>query len=535
MSLKDNLRQIYRSVQFSAASEPPLIANRSGTHLYVKKQGWCSFSDRLLGRKSENVPRALIHTHNLLLKHLHQVEAHCKQYQDYLNKSGKGYFVKESDYFTARKSITTWNRWSAPSFKELMQNGHFTKLEPLLSKCFPNTEKSQLQALFAPQTAIQVCQMQNVIDLEGISGGTLPLMIFKKIMRHKPLNTTDSNELDKWIWKINKAKPHPMDVHKAFIALAEQYQKKEERSSGKKPNPFMVEFSLQEKGLSIFQSEDPDHIQWRQQLQKGASIPLDNSSIILGDELHPTHLGSDKTRVFTIEGQPDRVALIAHNTTILPLRDLKMRLSYNFGLDPALVFDISSDGKVAVMERLIPINSIAWTSHNGQLSPADAPIVNAIADFIDKLVKKKQTPQDFSTAFLMLNANHQLKTLRPATKGPFDFTALEDFVLECSGNNLTVFQTLMTKSGLARHPVANFYADLLKTTLKKDPIKTDDLAAIYRIQDIKVVDRAALFVDKVNALKMQMQIASRDVPSKKIDETIIANYLNTKGANTLWV
>ena len=284
------------------------------------------------------------------------------------------------------------------------------------------------------------------------------------------------------------------------------------------------------------------HLTWRQKLEKGCKFRLNHSEIILDEELFPKRSGSDQTRAYAIQGQTERVALIAQNCMALPLRDLRMRKENHLGITPALFLDISSDGRIAVVERLNALNTIEWTSTDDHLSPNDEATVDVLGKLIQGFIKQNFIPSNFSPTWLMYNQQLQLKFLKPSAKQPFDFNAMEDFVLECAAGNSIIFRELMKKSGLITHAAAKFYRSIVSNTLNAEATAADDLAGIYRISDPKVVDRAAILAGQINALKEKLKLEFRPLHPKllpkqlndKINQTIYTKYLANKTAGTLW-
>lgn len=158
------------------------------------------------------------------------------------------------------------------------------------------------------------------------------------------------------------------------------------------------------------------------------------------------------------------------------------------------------------------------------------------------MVKERQTPLGFTPAMLMINSEGEMAALKPLKAGPFDFNALEDFTLRCSGGDKELFRVLMEESGLGSCEAARFYDDALKMYLLGNAIPVEDLAGIYKISDPKVVDRCGVLLDAVKTLKAALYPKLRalfpdESPStfgKRINEAILAGKRASATAGFLW-
>lgn len=537
--LEGNLRSIYRVVKSPPHEDLQLNSNFSSTTITVSKNVWKRILPSDKAESTAKVPpkvaKALVNTHNLFLSRLHEVEGDFENYKTYLTRCGKGYSPKESEReacLTSRRNITAWNR-ATSAFVKLMQSQDYPKLENLLKSAFPRLQNPDLLQLFAPVQAVEIAKAQKVIDLEGVTAGPLPLSIFKKIMKEKPLNALEEKEVGKWAQKVNRSQVKLKHLHRALDYLAKFY--------GKESKTHFLESSLQDHGLTIFQQEDPKHMKWVSGIKSGTKVRMKDREIILGEEIHPKHLRRQKTHVYHIEGEPGHVAVISCNSEILILRDLKMHETRQV-LKPVLILEVSEDRKVVIMEKCEALSSLKWTSSAEGISLQDAPTLSLIAAFLAKLVHEKQTPMHFSPDYLMLDGQGELKILKPGIRGDFDFTAIEEFILNCSSGNASVFQYLMAESGLTKHPAAHFYEDLIQTALKEENISAEDLAAIHLITDPKIVDNATALIDQITALKKTVlsqlfdAFPQKDPKSigKSVNESIISIQKAKKCCGILW-
>lgn len=566
MTLTNNLRELYRAFNSPMESRLPLVADPFGIRIYSTKcrlgRLWCWFYKTLHFLNSrdpsqKNLHRAILRTHQLFQTQLSKVIPHLDLYQGYLTKKGKEYPVSESDYFPARRQITKWNADAGP-FLTIMRSQSFSwKRTTAMGKQPTGVDELQLcqQIVTSGKTLtpgksyplaqrindLQACQ--KIIDLEGITKGPLPIEIFKKILRGKVITAASSKEIHKWIAELNKMQPKIAQLHQALEAVSRQLKKKNETDVEQKNSLHKLELYLEDNGCTLFQTNDADHLAWRQSLSAGARLSLNGDMITFDEEIHGCKFVGDQTRVYTLKEHPNKVAIIAHNKVALALRDARLRAGNIFNFQPALLLDIANDGSVALMEKLRPLSTLKWTSKGKNISSEDAPFANELVAFITSLVKQNITPSHLSSSYFMLDNEHHIKVIRPVVNQPFNYNLIEDFVVECAAGNLTVFQFLMTKSGLATHTIAGYYTDLVSGHITKgEKISPGDLAGIHKIGDGKIVTRAIALIKQIGMLKQEIYTTLRasqksensTALNAKINRALLACRTAHKSAGTLW-
>lgn len=544
MTLKSNLQEIYYAAQAHGNTALPLVANYSGTHIYDATRGWgrlwlwiynvtAWFTTHDL--RLEKLKQAILHTHKLFHTQLTNTLPHISAYQTYLKQAGNGYEPKEYDYHNARKQITIWNSSTRP-FLHLIKKHSHPYLNNLLHFCFEDKFTSPTK-LFTTPSQLRLRQYLKIIDLEGISQGPLPLYIFKKIMRKKPLNSFENKELDRWIKKINGLKIPVHILHKGLSSLCLQYKKPSETHS-----PEKLELSLEERGCTILQCDDPKHLKWRQKAKKDTSFQIDQKQLTLKSELFPTSnkATQDVTHAYAVDNDA-YIALIAQNRAALGLRNLKHTSANTCGIECASFIGITKDERIGLLERLKPIDSKQWTSTESKINPQDTPLITALSDLLKAMVQQNLTISPLSLDTLMIDKNGRLKSTKPLKELPFDFNAIDDFLRACSGNNTTIFEHLLKLSGLPTHPTALFYRDIVSNAVLGETIAADDLAGIHKIADPQVVDRGTILAKQIATLHAQLHMKLRkDYPQtdpqslqKKIGETILTCYDCSKSYGTL--
>lgn len=557
--LRDNFQEIYCAIHTSNQISLPLVANYSGTRIYVSTQGWgrlwtwfYHFTSWLIGNdsRSDKLQRAMIHTHVVFQKQVALVNVHLNEYQKYLEQAGKGYAVKESKVSNARHAITNWNAAIGP-FIKMLQTLPDPIMQKLLLQCFEKIFlKEEITNLFFPLTLKALFTCQKIINLEGITQGPLPLFTIKKILKGKEIDTLDQKTMDKWIKKINKSSVSASKLHQAIMGICMHYEKSFNLETAvsklnkgvKKLDPLLLEIFLEDKGCTAFQKSDPKHIQWQQCLEKGSKIMYSDpkEELILGYEVRSNVLKADNTHVFQIENNDKLVAIIAQNKVVLPIKQ-RRQMEIGFGISPASFLSISPDGKFALMEHLNPISSYKWISTNECIVPEDFPILNALANLLKELVKRNQGLSNFSPNFVMFDKEHHLKAIKPMLKQPFNFNHLENFAWESAAGNLTIFKFLMTTSGLAAHSASKFYYEIIKSALKGDMVSVPDLAGIYKIGDYQIVERADKLAKDVLLLRQELfSTIQKLIPSlnahlldTKITEAILSCHKVTCAAGFL--
>jgi hypothetical protein len=244
----------------------------------------------------------------------------------------------------------------------------------------------------------------------------------------------------------------------------------------------------------------------------------------------------EQFRVFEVEGDNSCLAVIPHNRA-----NLQMRLHLKTQKDLAEILSISSDGRIALMERLEPIPRSGWKSKE-KIAPEDIPMLNALAEPVKWFIATQKTPSPFVADFLMIDKNMRLKTIQPLKKGEFDFNTLEVFFKDIANGNLTVFKYLITSSGLTEHSTAKFYTRFIEKILNHEDFAANDLGGIYQVSDHKVIDRAITLGKEILDLEKDIYtsylIAHPNENIKSLEKRLkgqIVKYLKeTKTSSFLW-
>lgn len=515
--LNANIQEIYHATQASDR-KVALVASWSGKQIFYAKKGWGRFwrwiyrvAEFLTGKdqRLEKLKKAMVLTQALFKKQITIVLQALHKYQTYFRNASNEYPVDENRVFGSRDILRKWNPSTAP-FVRMMEESFSPRLEYLLRYCFgKDLSSQQIYDLFAtpPKDLLRTCK--HIVDLEGVSRGPLPLAVCKKILRGKVLNGIDNKKLDRWVKKIDSYPDSTFFAHRGIVAIA-QLNKKigNEEAENNHLNASYLEICLEDRGCKTFNQEDSRHLLWRGQLKQGQKLYVKDVEVILGKEINPSAADLDRTRVFSLVNYTDKVLLIAHNRAVLGIRQMRQRNGNPFGILPAQIEEVSEDGRIALMERLFPLDAKKWTSKE-VISAEDAHALEPLIELMKSFEAKNITPSNFSPSSLMLDAKFQLRSLKPMKSTLFDFNALEDFVSQCAAGNDVVFKHVMCRSGLSNHDAAKFYYESIKGAFQGEATTAEDLGGIYRIKDPKVIDRSAGLIKEVLDLQKKVLAKAR--------------------------
>lgn len=537
-TLQDNFQEIYHAAHNSETGNLALVANYSGTRIYDATKGWgrlwswfYQLASPILGKTTrlEKIKTAIEHTQTIFNRHLCLITSHVKEYENYLHKLSKGYEVSELQIFSSRSAITSWNAATKP-FIKLLKDVKYENLRQIFNFSLGNPDFHRFKIV------------QKIINFEGILHAPLPLEVFEKGARGKKLSDSDFKLLRHWIQSINYSGCTLHCLHGTLQAIIEELNLQQLPDCDAKADLLKLEILLQANGCKLFEKEDPKYMRWRESLQKGAEIPFNGSYLILGEQIGKKVVGIDHFLVFEIQNNPHHVLIVGHHQSALALRQEQHRLEQTEKLDPIPFVGIYDEGRWALMPKLTSLPKIKWVSTGRTIAKEDEKYLRPISELVKWFVEGNYTPQNFSPNSLMFDSAGQIKLLKPAPKGPFDFNALQDFILRCAAGNLTVFQYLMTLSGLDKHACAKFYQQIIAHALQGKMAAPHVLAGIYAIGDHKIVDRGAVLQQEVvNSKNRCITALAEHFPDKTpnelekvVSDLFIQKYVQSKAAGILW-
>lgn len=551
--LNNNLREIYNAAHDKNVEKMQLVSDFSGTRVYHASSGWgrlwkwfFNAVDFVFGTdlKLKKLNMAMKKTQKIFQEHLVNTRTHLKTYRSYLEKKSIGISLNEKKYHMARRKITSWNRATAPFIQAFLyeSNEKVSKVTArFFSGAFFDDNSSDLQSLST---------LQHLIDLEGYLHKPLPLELFVKLACGKKPKDKDLKNIGEWIRQHNKKKS-PLSIRPFHLALKSLFvdMKKYEffknqltTTPGKNSDLVRIEMALSELGLKIFTQKDPVHIKWRSGLKPGSVLQYSGEAITLGEQLGKKDSKKDNNLIFSIQGDPDKVIVIGINQAILELKK-KVDEEDSWCLHSAECIGIASSGDFAIYERLQgSLENHTWVTNKGWVDHQDSDILTPIQNMLKWMIKQDLTPQRLNLKFLRFDKKGRLKYGKVFLPRGFDYTALEDFVFQCSKGNKTIFSYLMDHSGLYFHPYRTFYNKMLQNALDDKETNTANIAAFEKVSDPRVEDKGELLYQQVvemkeNCLKnilIDYVVPDVDKLEKTIRKELLYYYNSNKLSGTLW-
>jgi hypothetical protein len=565
-SLKSNLQEIYAAAH---STQPSLIANVQGTRIYVSTKGigrlWTCFykfvgifkPNAVTSAKERILKKALDKTHAKFQQKLHSVEPYLKEYQEYLHSACHGYIftgdVKKVNQ--SRWKITNWNDATLPFLKLLHQQKN-VKLLQFFQKYFPPAPNQPTPSIFSPELLTQCSQEQSVIDLEAILQSSMPFDAFGRIWRGQH---QDEAQLKRCIRVIRQRQDEiPSNLFhealKSMIELDALQNPKEIQSK-----LAHLEVMLIDEGCkNIFIKDDEQHLAWRDALKQGDRITCNGKTITLGQQIGMPRL-HDKTVLFEVQGDPESLVMIKVNRALHGIKNElqnKLNDSSNGTYKIIPYKEIDTNGSCALVPRLyMTLDNITWktTPNANEVFKADKAKFNSLCELIKNMRKNQITPQSFSSTALMFDRQERLWFFKAPQEGPFDFNAIQDFVLKVSNNNLTIFQQLMHASGMDSHPIAQVYQQVVEEALKDtnhenivNIVQRSNIDDTYNFSTPKILKdpiqyRAQQLYNEVVAMKQRcsedLQRTRGVTPAaaaKTTSKDLLKAYKNTKAAGILW-
>lgn len=543
--VRDNFQEICHAAGPSREGGIHLVANFSGTRIYDSRVGWgrlwrwfYDIAEAITGKDYRFIKFkcAVLRTHHLFHIALQHLSKHLGSYDAYMKQVGSGYDVRENEVHHSRQAITLCYRSFFP-FIKLLRGKPNPKLMKIFQACFPHKKQSkEMLGLWLTPDINKLEAAQKIIALEGISQGPLPLEIFKKIIRGKTLNVLDNKSLDVWIKKVNSHVSSVDKVHGAMKEIAVGYKK---ASDVGLDIAALLETYLSDRGCRVFDAKDPNYLQWRKRLKAGDIITYKGEDMTLGRRINALAEGVGDLMSFEVAGEAGRMVLVAQNRAALLIRKYRQEEAGGFGVEPVELLDVFAEGRYGLIEKVEPITWRKWVGigHEG-----DRRLLDEVVTLLQWFVNQDATPSGFAASKLVLDGNFCLRSLVPMKKKAFDFNDLEDFVMQFANGNQSIFQYVMAKSGLLKHKTALFYRELVTGALKGQKMQADDLAAIYKIVDFKIVNRGVELVKHVLRMhqdlcwrvsQMQFENDSNEVEDK-VRAAILQAYKETKACGVLW-
>lgn len=352
---------------------------------------------------------------------------------------------------------------------------------------------------------------QSIPDLEALLEMDIPIVALAKLSKPDEMTSYETRSLDEWIEKLNLLKDKiPLKLFENVLTEAFRAIEIEGHYS---MNYEDLLVKLEERGCSLLQMKDRNHLRWREGLRPGDIIWCNEEQLTLGAEIG-NKLDHNAYRVFTVVEQPEHVVRIAINRFRLRIESkLFEKENQHWGIQPAAI-QLDGEGKCALVEKLEMLPDIAWSSNEKRISEHDWQKAWMIALHLYYMVDARVMPENLSSHLqhLGFDADGILKSLSPLKKTSFDYTELETF---CRQIHPSVASFLTVTSGLSQHWVAEFYRNAVKHTLS-----TGETNILSRRQNR--TERSAAYENHLEALCAQAkQIRSQCI--EKVDIRLMRN------------
>lgn len=493
-----------------------LVANLFGTHVYQKGKGWGKVWHWVYNLleyfpcgqdlRQQKLKQAMEKTDQVFQTHIQLVKDEVKKFEEYLVAKTNGVEIQDQEYAASRRHIAEWNHCILPWI-----------------------EKN-------PVPESQTCQ--SVIDLEAKLNEPLPYKILIKLSHLQQLTHQETETVKAWIEKLKGAKVEISLLHSALQGIMDPIQKRTHAMWY--PCLIEMEMALVKLGCEIFLQRDPEHMRWREELKPGIKISCNQHTYTIARVVSRKPNMYCQTRVYQIEENPNQLLLVGVNRAMLALRKKYGELD-SWGVRQVRVRDLDRDGRCAVIEKLPELFSANdWIALSHQLNADEIAYLNPVIQQIQWFIEENATPIPFNSKSLGYDEKGVLTSTKITAKGPFDFNALEDFVLRFSQENPKMFRYLMIESGLSKHPTARFYEQVVKDTLNGEEKDLLTQAAMQNIEDLKIVERSEkLRQDVLNVLEELMRDLcngdiQEEVMKRRISSSIWQVYHDQRTAGILW-
>lgn len=554
--LKNNLDEI---TSWGHLEQSNLVPDIMGNRIFVSSSWrgriwtWVyRVIDKILGDsfRQNNMKKVLKKTISLFENHLKTMKPFLEQYDEYLNKALQGKDAGKISHI--RAEIRRWNITTLP-FLKLLHDPQIKKIKDLFFSHLPEcSDNLKNEALFNQQIFKSSLCAQNIMDLEAIIDDDVPFRaIANTFLSRKKGQEEDSKQLTEWVNKLNSSgeKIRINVIHDAFNALAEQILPEETLDiRAKKVSQF--EFLLIGKGYSHLAKSDPETLQNRNKLKTGDSISFNGKILTLKEQCFTSNWHLNKTVIFHLENESQKVLVLGMNRAYLGI--VREAIYNNEKYFTTLPLEIDYEQGLALKEWVYsPLKKIEWEikkkssektagSKKENLERADLEKCAAIADFLSELVKKRESPIEFSLYDLMFNKNGQICFLNPILKEPLNFMKIEDFVYRVSGENFEIYQKIMELSKLSTHVIAIFFQKIVENALSNKPEEISKLIKHSGINDAAVMTHSEelhkgiieYFNDIVKDIPKDNNLYNNTV--KNVKKELIEAYKKSNSMGRIW-
>jgi hypothetical protein len=523
-ALGNNLKETWALANCSNADDVPLVPNLSGTKLYISSSGWgrlwrwfFDYYSIFYGTSLEQckLHHAIDLTRHSFLHHLKAVQEDAFRYRAYLTRLSQKEPADENKMHRYRKSIKAWNTSIYPTYKAIKNLENSLLVET-------HIKQHILPLHIEPEAIKDIRRCQKIIALEGILEEPLPIEILYLASLDEELTFNQEKVLKRFVKKVNRSSTEitMRSFHRTMSDLIALFKRAQPDT---KPDLANLELMLSRYGWDLYIQPDKVHMDWRDTCAPGQTYYCNGREIILGEELPSVEHEEDYNRVFTVKNDDSLIVSIGINEAIHPLKR-RVAKDSEWGIHSAAYIDVCP--KFALIEKLKdPINSWSWKSpsiicaENEFFDKADQHVAKPLALLARWFIQENRIPTNFNKNHLMFNQAGQLKCLKIALEGDFNFNVLEEFFWECTNGNAQIFMQIMEFSTLDQHPCAKFYKQMVIDALNNVIQDAGDVAATENVDDYRVVDKGKELYTQVKKLESAcMQHLTRLYKTESIDD-----------------
>ncbi len=221
-----------------------------------------------------------------------------------------------------------------------------------------------------------------------------------------------SNEMELFVKQLKISKVPVRLLHEAFSLIQDHAR---------------IEKILALQHPALFTETDPSHLAFRDALKEGDTILCNQRAIQLGKKLGKKK-SPDRQVYFEIQGEADKLVYLGVNRALPGIR--KEATHHDaWGIQPASVLEVDSEGACALVERLTtPLTSLTWTSNSPHITQRDLKQAQPLLNWLRWLKQEQFMPHDLDITFYMLDKDKVLRSTRPMAKIHYHLPALENFL-----------------------------------------------------------------------------------------------------------
>lgn len=545
--LSANLQEIYSTLDANLQETCALVGNRSGSRVYAAQSFWGRYWSMIYyipntlgadGPASDNFANAIRTTANAFQVQFKLIEVTADTYRQYLTERCEGYSPEERELHSVRSHLTAWNHGITP-FLNLLQINRGGRILALFRNIFQGSAdlstEAKFYSFFEQDLFKRICGYQELLDLEGQTGGPLPLVPLFKVATRRELSKSEEIELSNFVEKINEAEGTSIEkLLKALQVLVDHFVSKHYKVDlMNKPHRGLLEIYLNQIGCQLFKKVDSQHLAWRESLKSGDQLQLLDRKVTLGARLGKKK-ESDDNLLFQVEGERELIVRVGKNRSVLHLEEYSSKEKMEV-IHKAAVILIDVEGRCSLMERLYPLIEKRQSS---DFSNAHTIVLDGIVKLIDQFVTGGFCFKEITLNYLMQSTSGEIKSTRNMTRIPFDFDLIENFIFDLSPGRPEIYSYVMGKSKLNSHPIANYYRATFRHVVKEsaEVLITEGLPE-------KVIARAAVLSSEARSVRgsciqqlthMKGVEELPDETEQRLQQALLACYHDYHLAARLW-